>query len=297
MSLWGGGTSYLVLTHQGPVRSCGHQIAKTQIRHSPQSTQASPPRHFRHPGCLQRFGSSFQSFERSFARAVLKEQVALLFWIASAPYGHARPQAQHFHWETQTTPASWSVSRHRSFPGNVSHSLPPSMREAVGAGNHKTAADTVWAADALWDAWGSPNPMVAATTTHRCRSPAPTGGKTCASFTIITPIEHTGVLHPVPSWKTNVPPNLLWFGGHSSTCHCHGDAFPSQCWTDFPYKLIDLWQILGGNWSNFEHYPLHFKLQPIWPLSKGADGQPIPSWGFIQRTVQFQGKVFTSSFL
>ncbi len=30
--------------------------------------------------------------------------------------------------------------------------LPPSMREAVGAGNHKTAADTVRAADALWDA-------------------------------------------------------------------------------------------------------------------------------------------------
>jgi hypothetical protein len=32
-------------------------------------------------------------------------------------------------------------------------------------------------------------------------------------------------------------------------------------------------------------------------LLKGADGQPIPSWGFIQRTVQFQGKFFTSSFL
>ncbi len=33
------------------------------------------------------------------------------------------------------------------------------------------------------------------------------------------------------------------------------------------------------------------------PLLKGADGQPIPSRGFIQRTVQFQGKLFTSSFL
>jgi hypothetical protein len=29
---------------------------------------------------------------------------------------------------------------------------------------------------------------------------------------------------------------------------------------------------------------------------KGADGQPIPSWGFIKKTVQFQGKLFTSSF-
>jgi hypothetical protein len=36
---------------------------------------------------------------------------------------------------------------------------------------------------------------------------------------------------------------------------------------------------------------------PSSPLLKGADGQPIPSWGFIQRTVQFQGKLLTSSFL
>ncbi len=28
---------------------------------------------------------------------------------------------------------------------------------------------------------------------------------------------------------------------------------------------------------------------PYGPLLKGADGQPIPSWGFIQKTVQFQG--------
>jgi hypothetical protein len=30
---------------------------------------------------------------------------------------------------------------------------------------------------------------------------------------------------------------------------------------------------------------------------KGADGQPIPSWGFISKTVQFQGKLFTAKFL
>jgi hypothetical protein len=55
----------------------------------------------------------------------------------------------------------------------------------------------------------------------------------CASFTIITPTEHTGVLHPVLSQKTKVQPNLFWFGG---TRHYHGDAFPSQRWTDFPYR-------------------------------------------------------------
>ncbi len=36
---------------------------------------------------------------------------------------------------------------------------------------------------------------------------------------------------------------------------------------------------------------------PSGPLLKGADGQPIPSWGFIKKTVQFQGKLFTSTFL
>jgi hypothetical protein len=33
------------------------------------------------------------------------------------------------------------------------------------------------------------------------------------------------------------------------------------------------------------------------PLLKGADGQPIPSWGFIKKTVQFQVKIFTATFL
>jgi hypothetical protein len=56
--------------------------------------------------------------------------------------------------------------------------LQPSMREAVGAGNHKTAADTVRAAGALWDARDGHDPTVVAATTHRSRSPAPTSGKT-----------------------------------------------------------------------------------------------------------------------
>jgi hypothetical protein len=32
-------------------------------------------------------------------------------------------------------------------------------------------------------------------------------------------------------------------------------------------------------------------------LLKGANGLPIPSWGLVTKTVQFQGKIFTSSFL
>jgi hypothetical protein len=52
-----------------------------------------------------------------------------------------------------------------------------SMREAVGAGTHETAAAMVNAADALWDARGGHDPTVAAAATQRSRSPAPNSGK------------------------------------------------------------------------------------------------------------------------
>jgi hypothetical protein len=44
--------------------------------------------------------------------------------------------------------------------------LPPSMRETVGAGDHKTAAAMVKAADAIWDTHGGHDPMVAAASTN-----------------------------------------------------------------------------------------------------------------------------------
>jgi hypothetical protein len=55
--------------------------------------------------------------------------------------------------------------------------LPPSMRETVGAGAHGTAAAMVKAVDALWDARGGHDPTVAAASTQRSRSPAPSSGK------------------------------------------------------------------------------------------------------------------------
>jgi hypothetical protein len=44
--------------------------------------------------------------------------------------------------------------------------------------------------------------------------------------------------------------------------------------------------------------PCYQNSSPSGPLLKGADGQPIPSWGLLKKkTVQFQGKLFTSTFL
>jgi hypothetical protein len=156
--------------------------------------------------------------------------------------------------------------------------LPPSMHETVGAGNNITAAAMVKAADTLWDARSGHNPTVAAATTQQSRSPASNsrrrgnkrGSNTrfkshppllprflfisepwqwhVQNFTITTPIEFTGVLHPVLCRKTSLLPNHFWFGGQSSTCHCHGNAFPSQCRSHFSHRrtkqIIGIWLIL-----------------------------------------------------
>ncbi len=110
--------------------------------------------------------------------------------------------------------------------------LPPSMREAVGAGSHGIAATMVKAADALWDARDGHDPTVAAASTQRSRSPAPHSRKrgdkksgnarsksrplpapifilfktlaiASVNFTTTTPIRLTGALHPVLGRKTN----------------------------------------------------------------------------------------------
>jgi hypothetical protein len=169
----------LVPTHQGPVRSCGHQIAKTQIhQRSPQPAQASPLGHFRHPGCLQRFRSFFRSLENSFARAVWKEQVAeSYFELLRLPMDMQGLKPSILMGKLkQHLPPGVSLDTDL-FMAMFLIRLPPSMREAVGTGIHKTAADTVRAADALWDARGGHDPTVAAATTNRSRSPAPTSGK------------------------------------------------------------------------------------------------------------------------
>jgi hypothetical protein len=44
-------------------------------------------------------------------------------------------------------------------------------------------------------------------------------------------------------------------------------------------------------------FPRLFFKEPILIRVKGADVQPIPSWGFISKTVQFQGKLFTAKSL
>jgi hypothetical protein len=73
--------------------------------------------------------------------------------------------------------------------------LPPSMQEAVASGNHKMTATMIKAADTLWDARGGHDPTVAAATTHRNSSPAPSGG----SGAIIGPVLPVQKVAPLPT--------------------------------------------------------------------------------------------------
>jgi hypothetical protein len=43
--------------------------------------------------------------------------------------------------------------------------------------------------------------------------------------------------------------------------------------------------------------PCKSNSDPSGPLLKGAKGLPIPSWGFVSKSVQFLGKLFSSTFL
>jgi hypothetical protein len=43
--------------------------------------------------------------------------------------------------------------------------------------------------------------------------------------------------------------------------------------------------------------PCNQNSSPSGPLLKGADGQPIPSWGFIKKNCAISWQTFTSTFL
>ncbi len=112
------------------------------------------------------------------------------------------------------------------------------MREAVGSGDHKTAAVMDRAMDAaLWDAHGAHDPMVTAAMTQHSRSPTPAKGSkkqqeglwclfkklsffphdfsifttltmACASTTITIDQGQTDVWTLAPDRKTKKPPSL-----------------------------------------------------------------------------------------
>jgi hypothetical protein len=73
--------------------------------------------------------------------------------------------------------------------------------------------------------------------------------------------------------------------------------FPANAGLIFLTDELTNDRYLVDTWATLSIVPCNQNSSPSGPLLKGAAGQPILSWGFIQKTVQFQGKLFTSSFL
>jgi hypothetical protein len=188
--------------------------------------------------------------------------------------------------------------------------LPSSMRETVGAGAHKTAAAMVKAADALWDAWGGHDPAVTAASTQQSRSPAPSSRKrsdkrvvmpapkvnplppqifihfkilamACVNFTITMPIGLTSAFRPVLGQKTNC--HRTSFGSAAFPTHATAMAmhFPANAGLIFLTDKLTNDRYLVDTGATLSIVPCNQNSSPSGPLLKGADGQPIPSWGFI----------------
>ncbi len=98
---------------------------------------------------------------------------------------------------------------------------------------------------------------------------------------------------PVFGRKSSLPPSHFRFGGQSNTRHGHSYAFPRKCWID----LTNNNRYLVDTGATLSFVPCNQNATPSGPLLKEADEQPIPSWGFIKKTLQFQGKLFTATFL
>jgi hypothetical protein len=140
----------------------------------------------------------------------------------------------------------------------------------------------VKAADILWNARGGHDPTVAAASTQQSRSPAPSSGKigdkkssnacskslktlamACVNFTIIMPIRLTGVLRPVLGRKTSLGRRATFGSAANHTHELKNGRY-----------LVDA----GATLSII---PCSQNASPSGPLLKVADGQPIPSLGFI----------------
>ncbi len=89
------------------------------------------------------------------------------------------------------------------------------------------------------------------------------------------------------------------FGSADTQTHATATAmhFPANAGLIFLTDELTNDRYLVDTGATLSIVPCTKNSNPSGPLLKGADGQPIPFWGFIKKNVQFQGKLFTSSFL
>ena len=81
------------------------------------------------------------------------------------------------------------------------------------------------------------------------------------------------------------------FGSAALPTHATATAmhFPANAGLIFLTDELTNDKYLVDTGATLSIVPCNQNSSPSGPLLKGADGQPIPSWGFIEKTVQFQG--------
>jgi hypothetical protein len=119
----------------------------------------------------------------------------------------------------------------------------------------------------------------------------------CVNFTITTPTRLTGVFHPILGWKTKKPLNPYRFGGNIYTCAtATAMHFPANARIIFLTDELTHDRYLVDTGATLSIVPCTSKTTPSGPLLKGADGQPIPSWGFGLKLSNFRENFFLRSF-
>jgi hypothetical protein len=118
----------------------------------------------------------------------------------------------------------------------------------------------------------------------------------CVDFKITTPIGLTGALRPVLGRKITSPPNLFRFVAFPTHATATAMHFPANTGLIFLTDEFTNDRYLFDTGATLSIVHCNQNASPSGPLLKGADGQPIPSWGFIQKTVKFQSEFLHQPF-
>jgi hypothetical protein len=102
---------------------------------------------------------------------------------------------------------------------------------------------------------------------------------------------------PAPIQKTKAPLNSNRFGTESTHATATTMHFPANAGLIFLRDELMNDRYLLDTGAILSIVPCTSNVGPSGPLLKGADGQPILSSGFLSKTVQFQGKLFTAKCL
>jgi hypothetical protein len=97
--------------------------------------------------------------------------------------------------------------------------------------------------------------------------------------------------------KTKKPPSPTRLGSlNTYTCHSHAVQFPTNSGLNFLTDGLTSDKYLVDVGATFSIIPYSSNNKLSGPFLRGANGLPIPSWGFFTKVVQFQGKLFTFFF-